>query len=223
MTSIAKELYNCLILQGGPDPCPLPPSLPSNYRKLTCFWSLISQHIGFWIHDVNVAFTSTKDTASPYIFKIFFVSMPIHLLALFLLFIMSLQRGAGSNLFILKEAKKNYMGRFIFSRGWGSICLFLFCGFPGYKPVPPGWFKICVGFIMGTSKGSPKVVFMEKPGIEPATPGLQGIALIHYTTGASLHLLIPMPKNAQLPPRLHLILWQLLYRLNKYDFSNNIS
>ena len=32
--------------------------------------------------------------------------------------------------------------------------------------------------------------FMEKPGIEPATPGLQGIALIHYTTGASL-----LPKN----------------------------
>ena len=27
--------------------------------------------------------------------------------------------------------------------------------------------------------------FMEKPGIEPATPGLQGIALIHYTTAAS--------------------------------------
>ena len=26
--------------------------------------------------------------------------------------------------------------------------------------------------------------FMEKPGIEPATPGLQGIVLIHYTTGA---------------------------------------
>ena len=25
--------------------------------------------------------------------------------------------------------------------------------------------------------------FMEKPGIEPPTPGLQGIALIHYTTG----------------------------------------
>ena len=25
--------------------------------------------------------------------------------------------------------------------------------------------------------------FMEKPGFEPATPGLQGIALIHYTTG----------------------------------------
>ena len=42
---------------------------------------------------------------------------------------------------------------------------FSFCGFPGYKPVPPGWFKICVGFITGTPKGSPKVVFMEKPGI----------------------------------------------------------
>ena len=37
----------------------------------------------------------------------------------------------------------------------------------------------------GAPEGSPKVVFygfMEKPGIEPATPGLQGIALIHYTT-----------------------------------------
>ena len=56
-----------------------------------------------------------------------------------------------------------------------------FCGFPGYKPVPPDWFKINVGFITGT----PKVGFMEKPGIEPATPGLQGIALIHYTTAAS--------------------------------------
>ena len=41
----------------------------------------------------------------------------------------------------------------------------------------------------GAPEGSPKVVlcgFMEKPGIEPATPGLQGIALIHYTTGAWL-------------------------------------
>ena len=52
----------------------------------------------------------------------------------------------------------------------------------------------------GAPEGSPKVVlcgfmvfFMEKPGIEPATPGLQGIALIHYTTGAShvLKTLLP--------------------------------
>ena len=43
------------------------------------------------------------------------------------------------------------------------------------------------GFInmTGTPEGSTKSGFMEKPGIEPATPGLQGIALIHYTTGAS--------------------------------------
>ena len=41
--------------------------------------------------------------------------------------------------------------------------------------------------------------------------------------GVGIHLLIPMPKNAQLPRRLHLISWQLQYRLNKYDFSNNMS
>ena len=51
----------------------------------------------------------------------------------------------------------------------------------GYKPVPPVWFRICVGFITGTPKGSPKVVFMEKPGIEPATPGLQGIAFLGHS------------------------------------------
>ena len=39
--------------------------------------------------------------------------------------------------------------------------------------------------MMGTPEGSTESGFMEKPGIEPATPGLQGIALIHYTTGAS--------------------------------------
>ena len=63
---------------------------------------------------------------------------------------------ADSNLSILKEAKKNYMGQFIFSRGVG------------------------------------------------------------------VYLLIPMPKKKILW-WLHLILWQLLYRLNKYDFSNNMS
>ena len=47
----------------------------------------------------------------------------------------------------------------------------------------------------GAPEGSPKVVlcgFMEMPGIEPATPGLQGIALIHYTTGASMGYLISL-------------------------------
>ena len=28
-------------------------------------------------------------------------------------------------------------------------------------------------------------VFLEKPGMEPANPGLQGTALIHYTMAAS--------------------------------------
>ena len=107
----------------------------------------MSQHIRFWIHFVHVAFTSTKDKASPYIFKRIFVSMPIHLLVSFLLFIMSnlfYRGGAGSYLSILKEAKKNYMGWFIFSRGWGS----LFVAFPWVETsTGPGGFKICVFII----------------------------------------------------------------------------
>ena len=35
------------------------------------------------------------------------------------------------------------------------------------------------------TEAQPKVV-LEKPGIEPAAAGLQGLALIHYTTTASL-------------------------------------
>ena len=46
---------------------------------------------------------------------------------------------------------------------------------------------ICVFINMtGTPEGLTKSGFMEKPGIEPETPGLQSIALIHFTTGASL-------------------------------------
>ena len=41
---------------------------------------------------------------------------------------------------------------------------------------------ICV-LMTGTPEGSTESGFMEKPGIKPAIPGLQGIALIHYTTG----------------------------------------
>ena len=70
----------------------------------------------------------------------------------------------------------------------------------------------------GTPEGSTESGFMEKPGIEPATPGLQGIALIHYTTG-TFHL----QKKRTISQRLHLKLWQILYRLNKYDFSNKMS
>ena len=52
-----------------------------------------------------------------------------------------------------------------------------FLAFPG--------FMICVFFLgRELSKAQPKV-FLIKPGIEPTTPGLQGIALFHYTTAAS--------------------------------------
>ena len=47
-------------------------------------------------------------------------------------------------------------------------------------------YDVCVYYMTGAPEGSTESGFMEKPGIEPAIPGLQGIALIHYTTGASL-------------------------------------
>ena len=46
-------------------------------------------------------------------------------------------------------------------------------------------YDLCVYYMTGTLEGSTESGFMEKPGIEPATPALQGIALIHYTTVAS--------------------------------------
>ena len=63
----------------------------------------------------------------------------------------------------------------------------LFVAFPWVETsTGPGGFMICVFINMtGTPEGSTESGFMEKLGIEPATPGLQGIALIHYTTGAS--------------------------------------
>ena len=51
-------------------------------------------------------------------------------------------------------------------------------------------YELCVYYMTGTPEGSTESGFMEKSGIEPATPGLQGIALIHYTTGASRFLLV---------------------------------
>ena len=44
---------------------------------------------------------------------------------------------------------------------------------------------MCVYYMTGIPEGSTESGFMEKQGIEPATPGLQGIALIHYATEAS--------------------------------------
>ena len=51
------------------------------------------------------------------------------------------------------------------------------------------WF-VCLLYD-GSTRRLTESGFMEKPGIEPATPGLQGIALIHYTTGASLFVAFP--------------------------------
>ena len=56
-----------------------------------------------------------------------------------------------------------------------------FCGFPRYKPVPPDRFKIVCWFYDWNNQKLTKSGFMEKPGIEPGTPGLQGIGLIPYT------------------------------------------
>ena len=61
-----------------------------------------------------------------------------------------------------------------------------FCGFSmGRNQYWAGRvYDLCVYYMTGTPEGSTESGFMEKPGIEPATPGLQGIALIHYTKGA---------------------------------------
>ena len=62
--------------------------------------------------------------------------------------------------------------------------LITFCGFSMGRN--QNWaervYDLCVYSMTGTPEGSTESGFMEKPGIEPATPGLQGIALIHYTT-----------------------------------------
>ena len=50
-----------------------------------------------------------------------------------------------------------------------------FCGSPGYKPVLPGWFKICVLVFNGNTQRLTESGFMEKPGIELATTGLQDL------------------------------------------------
>ena len=56
-------------------------------------------------------------------------------------------------------------------------------------------YDLCVYYMRGTPEGSTESGFMEKPGIEPATPGLQGIALIHYTTGLQTVLWGPVRQN----------------------------
>ena len=75
-----------------------------------------------------------------------------------------------------------------FQLGYTSRIYILFVAFPWVETsTGPGGFMICVFIIwQELPKAQPKVCLMEKPGIEPAPPGLQGIALIHYTMGAFL-------------------------------------
>ena len=55
----------------------------------------------------------------------------------------------------------------------------MFCGFSmGSNQYWAGRvYDMCVYYMTVAPEGSPKVFFMEKPGIEPATPGLQDIGL----------------------------------------------
>ena len=46
-----------------------------------------------------------------------------------------------------------------------------------FGPVTPGWFKICVLVLLREHPKATESGFMEKPGIEPAIPGLQDIGL----------------------------------------------
>ena len=100
-----------------------------------------------------------------------------------------------------------------------------FCGFPWVETSTAGRvYELCVYYMTGAPEGSPKVVlcgfmvFMEKPGIEPATPGLQGIALIHYTTGAAQYINGPTYEKTFLPNRPQSSL-PSLYKDNSYHFK----
>ena len=69
--------------------------------------------------------------------------------------------------------------------GFRPVVRKTFCGFSMGRN--QSWarrvYDLCVYYMTGTPEGSTESGFMEKLGIEPVTPGLQGIALIHYTTG----------------------------------------
>ena len=62
---------------------------------------------------------------------------------------------------------------------------FFFVAFLGINQFRRVGLRFVCWFYDGNTQRLTESGFMEKPGIEPATPGLQGIALIHYTKGAS--------------------------------------
>ena len=51
--------------------------------------------------------------------------------------------------------------------------------------------KFVCWFYVGNTQSFTESCFMEKSGIKPATPGLQGIALIHYTTAVFVFGRVP--------------------------------
>ena len=55
-------------------------------------------------------------------------------------------------------------------------------------------YDLCVYYMTGTPEGSTESCFMEKPGIEPATPGLEGIAFIRQkctiTSAATFNIMV---------------------------------
>ena len=60
-----------------------------------------------------------------------------------------------------------------------------FCGFSlAVISTGPGVFMVCVCFIYRKHPKAQPIVVLEKPRIEPTTPGLQGNPLIHYITTA---------------------------------------
>ena len=63
--------------------------------------------------------------------------------------------------------------------------LHLFVAFLGINQFRRVGLRYVCWFYVGNTQRLTGSGFMEKQGIEPATPGLQGITLIHYTTAAS--------------------------------------
>ena len=92
-----------------------------------------------------------------------------------------------------KEKKGNYLcesslGRFTCWRAFLKNFLWLSLGRNQYRR--EGLWFVCLLYDGSTRRLTESGFmwfygFMVKLGIEPATPGVQGIALIHYTTGAS--------------------------------------
>ena len=73
---------------------------------------------------------------------------------------------------------------------WLLFWCFFFVAFRGINKFCWVGLRYVCWFHDWNTKRLTKSGFMEKPGIEPATPGLQGIALIHHTTVASFLVLL---------------------------------